>query len=90
MYDKKIDELFSKYSQQDIAKSLFVISTWTKNRSSDLKIKYAYTCFLSGKNFSFKDTITDYSHFVSFYNQLKSLLPLFPKLEDFVPKGDWG
>ena len=90
MYDKKIDKLFSKYSQQDIVKSLFVISTWTKNRSSDLKIKYAYVCFLSGKNFSLKDIIIDYSHFASFYDKLKPLLPLFPKLEDFVPKDDWG
>ena len=88
--DKKIDEFFSRYSQQDIAKSLFVISTWTKNRSSDLKIKYAYICFLSGKNFSLKDTIIDYSHFTSFYNELITILPSFPTLEDFVPKGDWG
>ena len=98
MYDKKIDELFSNYSQQDIAKALFVISTWNKNRSSDSKIKYAYICFLSGKTFSFKDKIIDYSDFVLFYDSLYSILPSFhignkqgnPVLEDFVPKGDWG
>ena len=90
MIANKIEDLFSDYSQQDLAKALFVISTWTKNRSADLKIKYAYACFLSGKNFSNEEIIKDYIEFSKFSDALFSLLPSFPSLEDFVPEGDWG
>lgn len=87
---QQFDNLFSEFSQKDLAKSLFILSTWNRNRAADLKIKYAYVCFLSCNSFSNRDKIQDFSDFSNFCKKLFAILPSFSMLEDFVPQGDWG
>ncbi|HLD98967.1 MAG TPA: hypothetical protein VJB59_01840 [Bdellovibrionota bacterium] len=88
--EKDFDDIFLKYSQSDIAISLFVLSSWNTNRAADLKLEYAYGCYLSCRSFSSVDKIQDYSSFSELCESLIPILPAFPSLEDFVPEGDWG
>ena len=62
----KNKEIFSKYSQKDIIKSLFILSTWKNNRAASIKTKHAYIVLFSNESFSSEDKIKNYEDFFDF------------------------
>lgn len=89
---KSISALFSKYSAEDVTASLFVSNLWLPNAASPIK-HTLYACIFASKeptDFLPKRIINSYEDFLKFLNQLYSITPSFPSLEDCVPEPDWG
>lgn len=85
-------EHFSNYNASDIVLSLGVSGLWMPNRSSLVKLTFAYQVCLSmpADGFSGAKSVVSYEAFTEFLEGLMRLLPRLPMLEDFVPEADWG
>jgi hypothetical protein len=88
----KISDLFSRYSLPEVLTSLFVSSIWLPNISSPVKHLFFYSILasLDPKKFATSDSIKNHDDFRLFLQQLYSLSPQFPTIEDYVPEPDWG
>jgi len=89
---KEIDQIFKKYSVQDVATSLFVSSLWLPNIASPIKHQLLTAVFASTPPEDFSETskINTHDDFKLFLQEVYMHLPSFVTLEDFVPEPDWG
>lgn len=88
---KQLEELLRKFSFDDLAKNLFVLSMWLPNIASPIKIQYLYVTLESISNkLSTEDRIKSYADFKIFCESLFCILPSFTMMEDYIPEPDWG
>lgn len=89
---KKMKQLFSRYSVQDVVYSLFVSHLWLPNLASSVQDQFFVAVFLTMKptDFSTMNRIREYKHFKEFCTELYSIPDGFPSLEDYLPSFDWG
>ena len=89
---KALPELFSKYSIEDVAESIFFSSIWLPNISSPIKHQLITALFASLKPEEYSPTnqIKSYDDFKEFLEKAYELIPEFPFMEDYVPEPDWG
>jgi hypothetical protein len=92
MNSKKPISSFLKFNPEDIACSIFCLSTWTPNRSSEVKLLYSLISLLSLKaeECSSNDGAFEYENFVEICDEIIKKSPNFGMMEDFVTEGDWG
>lgn len=88
----KIQKIYKDYSFDDICYSLFIISSWLPNVSSQVKCLFLYLSLLEIYDFKFTEInkIKTYEDFKNFYRKIRTFIPSFPLLEDYVPEQDWG
>jgi len=88
----KLPALLLTYSIKDIASSLFTICLWLPNIASQVKFQFIASIFASlhPEDFNNTNKITTYADFANLYNEMVTVLPSFPMLEDYVPEPDWG
>lgn len=94
-YKKEVDkilEIYSNFSIEDIATSLFISSIWLKNIASPIKHQFMVAVFVatSPEKFSPKNQINNYQNFAQLLQSLFKCIPSFTTLEDYVPETDWG
>lgn len=89
---KAISKVLRRYSVQDIATSLFVSSMWLPNIASPIKHELLAVIFASLKPDEFSDTnsIISYDDSRDLLKEIYSLLPVFPRIEDYIPESDCG
>lgn len=88
----KIQKIYKDYSFDDICYSLFIISGWLPNVSSQVKCLFLYLSLLEIYDFKFTEInkIKTYEDFKNFYRKIRTFIPSFPLLEDYIPEQDWG
>ncbi len=94
-YKKEVDkvlEIYSNFSIEDIATSLFISSIWLKNIASPVKHQFMVAILVatSPEKFSPKNQINNYQDFTQLLQSLFKCIPSFTTLEDYVPETDWG
>jgi hypothetical protein len=89
---RSIRTRFREYAFDDIARSLFVFTTWLPNIASPVKALFLYVVLESLKIGDFKEVrrIETYEDFIGFCEWLIETVPSFPSIEDYVPEPDWG
>jgi len=82
----------NEYSFDDLAKTLFILSTWLPNIASPVRLQLLYTFLesLKSEDFGKANKIRTHDDFVALCNHLIQDSPSFPTLEDYVPEPDWG
>lgn len=87
-----LKKLLSQYKAEEVLISLCVSDLWLPNISSFIKHYFAFGTFLSmgSAQFQATKTVDSYEAFKDFIEQVYSILPSFPMLEDYVPETDWG
>jgi len=89
---KNISDFYKQYSLDDIFKSLYILGSYPLNNGSPIQHNFQYEALRGMKEGDFKkeNQIKDYKDFASFSEELHSLTPAFPMLEDYSPPIDWG
>ncbi|MHA1587867.1 MAG: hypothetical protein ACTSV9_03710, partial [Candidatus Thorarchaeota archaeon] len=89
--EKKLREILSEYSLDDLAKSFFVLNMWLPNVGSPIKIEYLYTALeCCAGSLSNTNKIHSYDEFMQLGESLLKTMPSFTMLEDYAPEADWG
>lgn len=87
----KLKKLLLSYSFEDLAKSFFILNLWLPNVASPIKSQYLYVILESiFDKLPKENRVAEYSHFRKFVDELLSILPSFPMMEDYLPENDWG
>ncbi|MDQ4121736.1 MAG: hypothetical protein M3209_09850 [Acidobacteriota bacterium] len=88
---KTLQNYVCKFSFNDLAKSFFTLNLWLPNVASPIKTQLLYVVLESVSNrLALQDQIKTYEQFKEFSENVVSLLPSFPVMEDYVPEADWG
>src|SRR5690242_20353373 len=89
---ENISAIFSEYTIEDIATSLFVSCIWLPNIASPVQHQLLIAVFASIKpeNFAGKTRIDTYKDFYQLIETIYALIPTFHHQEDYVPSPDWG
>lgn len=87
-----IKGILTRYTFDDLARSLFALSLWLPNIASPIKFLFLYNLLESIEIATLpkKNQIKNYKDFVAFSEAVMNSLPTFPAIEDYVPEPDWG
>lgn len=89
--DKRLREILSKYSLDDLARSLFTLNMWIPNVGSPIKIEYLYVALeCCAGSLAEENSVHSHDEFRELCNSLLAALPNLDALEDYAPEADWG